>query len=141
MAQKTIVFPTGQTMTIEESSTAAEIRKTVAEWDQIRTVWDALQDLHEFYFALDGVKVTENFTDYVFDRMSVTADGAGYLLSVSTHQKSELELLRERMAAVESSQTDQDDAINYLLMGGESEPVEESSTEPVEEEPAESEVE
>lgn len=48
-------------------------------------------------------------------------DGGEYAVTISFRDRTDMELLRERLSAVEDSQEEQNEAIDYLLMGGESE--------------------
>ena len=149
MAEKKIVFADGTDLVIHEESHSGDQIVDVTEWTAIKPIMDRFtrQNLADWYYTLNGVKSVEvDFFNYRLSDVQIFATDGGFVVHFHTEAIPEIDLLIERLAELETSQEDQNSAIDYLLMGGldeeeeeVDEPVDEQE-EPVEEQ-AESEVE
>ena len=113
MATRHINLKNQPPIEVEENSTATGVMKRASEWADVKPFLDAFTAegaLNEFWFDLDGTEINHYYS-YVFEGLSITPDGDGYLLTATTRAKTEMELVKEQMEL-------QSEAIDYLIMGG-----------------------
>lgn len=139
MAEKKIVFADNTDLVIREESYSGDQIVDVAEWTGIKPILDRFTraNLADWYYTLNGVKSVEvDFFNYRLSDVQIFATDGGFVVHFHTEAIPEIDLLRERLAELETSQEDQNSAIDYLLMGGldeEEEEVDEPVDEPVDE--------
>ncbi len=112
-----IIFYDGTEFEIKESSTATDIVADVTEstfFEYLEKFTDS--NLKEFSFAQDGT-VYATFENYAYSGVTLDTDMVAHF---QTRQKTEMELLKEEIESLKTSQDIQDGAIGDLaeIIGG-----------------------
>lgn len=122
MAEKKIVFADGMDLVIREESYSGDQIVDVAEWTAIKPIMDRFtrSNLADWYYTLNGVKSVEvDFFNYRLSDVQIFAAEGGFVVHFHTEQIPEIDLLREELAAIKDEQELQNEAIDFLAMGGE----------------------
>lgn len=99
-----LILATGETLTVEDGATLGSIKVKTADplgvWAKITA-----EALSEIGFANDDSdEVFATFTDLVCpDSISITKDGEEYLVTFAIRQKTEIEILKEQLAAAQEA--------------------------------------
>lgn len=111
-----LVLSNSNEINLEDGSSLGNIRVLSPDKTRMIEVWDKLTDknLKVVQMKTDGA-LTGEFTDLTCDGESSTQMEDGSILTnFKIRQKTELEILRERVAALEEGQGVQDGAIDDL---------------------------
>ena len=117
MAEKKIVFADNTDLVIREESTPTDQIVAVAEWADIEPILARFTraNLASWHYTLNGIKSSEDFTNYRFVDVRIVV-GDTFEVHVHTEAIPEIELINERIAAINLSNELQNEVLDFLLM-------------------------
>ena len=122
MAEKKIVFKDSTDLVIREESHSGDQIVDVTAWSDIKPIMDRFTraNLADWYYTLNGVKSVEvDFFNYRLSDVQIFATEDEFVVHFHTEAIPEIDLLKEQLAAIKDEQELQNEAIDFLAMGGE----------------------